>query len=439
MKKLAIYAITCLICLCCSVTMLLGQNSKPLPEWLDGTWLAAGEVYQILGPSVRILTDEGTTVTRGTLTIDANLRLIIDGNRSSVMLLPQEKTLVYYTNPSFHFPKYEDLQLPEEKASIIGTWVYDWGEEDSYSVTFTDKTITIKDNGRIVNSGKFFLDGVFVNVYWDRPNDSGQDSFMFDGSLCIEGGDCLVKKEERKSFNPKDYDWVKGEWFGKGEPYNYLYATRVIITDSYWQIANNEDAEPAQRVLQTEKRPYTIKLHHSSMGSAFGPVICDSEEEDIIWISDDKQTLWVEASQYESYPLQRVQQSLSPSVHNDMSDGVNGDLSFSRDDAPVPFQLAEVKPSFNGGDANEFSKWVNSQLIYPETAKKNGIQGRVKTQFIIDSDGSVINVKVLNGVDPSLDAEAVRVISGSPKWKPGEADGKPVRVSYTFPVIFQLR
>ena len=101
---------------------------------------------------------------------------------------------------------------------------------------------------------------------------------MFDGSLCIEGGDCLVKKEERKSFNPKDYDWVKGEWFGKGEPYNYLYATRVIITDSYWQIANNEDAEPAQRVLQTEKRPYTIKLHHSSMGSAFGPVICDSEE-----------------------------------------------------------------------------------------------------------------------------------------------------------------
>ena len=175
------------------------------------------------------------------------------------------------------------------------------------------------------------------------------------------------------------------------------------------------------------------------MGSAFGPVICDSEEEDIIWISDDKQTLWVEASQYESYPLQRVQQSLSPSVHNGMPDGVNGDLSFSRDDAPVPFQLAEVKPSFNGGDANEFSKWVNSQLIYPETAKKKGIQGRVKTQFIIDSDGRVINVKVLKGVDPSLDAEAVRVISGSPKWKPGELDGRPVPVSYTFPVIFQLR
>ena len=195
MKKIVLYVTACLISLGSSVTALSGQNSKSLPDWLDGTWLAAGEVYQILGPSIKILTDEGTTVSRGTVTIDSDFRLIINGIRTSVMLLPQEKTLVYYTNPDFHFPKYESLQLPEEQVSIIGTWVYDWDEDDSYSVTFTDKTITIKDNGRIVNSGKFFLDGVFVNVYWDKPNESEQDSFMFDGRLCIEGGDCLVKKE----------------------------------------------------------------------------------------------------------------------------------------------------------------------------------------------------------------------------------------------------
>ena len=85
----------------------------------------------------------------------------------------------------------------------------------------------------------------------------------------------------------------------------------------------------------------------------------------------------------------------------------------------IPFQLVEEKPSFNGGDANEFSKWVNSKLQYPEIAKENGVQGRVTLQFTVNPDGSVSNVKVLRGVDSSLDKEAVRVVSMSPKWKPG--------------------
>ena len=105
----------------------------------------------------------------------------------------------------------------------------------------------------------------------------------------------------------------------------------------------------------------------------------------------------------------------------------------------VPYQLIEVKPSFNGGDANEFAKWVNSQLIYPATQKKQGIQGRVILQFTIKADGSVADVHVINGVDSELDKEAVRVVSRSPKWKPGTSKGKPVDVLYTFPIIFQLR
>ena len=70
----------------------------------------------------------------------------------------------------------------------------------------------------------------------------------------------------------------------------------------------------------------------------------------------------------------------------------------------IPFQLVEEKPSFNGGDANEFSKWVNSKLQYPEIAKENGVQGRVTLQFTVNPDGSVSNVKVLRGVD-------------SPRWE----------------------
>ena len=105
----------------------------------------------------------------------------------------------------------------------------------------------------------------------------------------------------------------------------------------------------------------------------------------------------------------------------------------------IPFQLVETKPSFNGGDANEFSKWVNAKLVYPEIAKENGVQGRVTLQFTVEADGRVTNVKVLRGVDESLDKEAVRVVSSSPKWKPGKQRDRAVKVTYTFPVIFQLR
>ena len=105
----------------------------------------------------------------------------------------------------------------------------------------------------------------------------------------------------------------------------------------------------------------------------------------------------------------------------------------------IPFQLVEVKPSFNGGDANEFSKWVAQHLEYPEIAKENGVSGRVMLEFTVLPNGSVANVRVLRGVDPSLDAEAVRVVSNSPKWEPGKQRDRAVKVTYTFPVIFQLR
>ena len=105
----------------------------------------------------------------------------------------------------------------------------------------------------------------------------------------------------------------------------------------------------------------------------------------------------------------------------------------------IPFQLVEEKPSFQGGDANQFSKWVNQRLVYPEIAKENGVQGRVTLQFTVEKDGTVTKVKVLRGVDPSLDKEAVRVVSQSPKWKPGKQRDRAVPVTYTFPVIFQLR
>ena len=100
---------------------------------------------------------------------------------------------------------------------------------------------------------------------------------------------------------------------------------------------------------------------------------------------------------------------------------------------------ADVKPTFNGGDANEFAKWVYSQMKYPEECMKAGISGRISLSFIVDTDGKVRDVKVLRGAHEKLDAEAVRVLEMSPDWTPGrDENGKVVPVKYTFPVIFKL-
>ena len=122
------------------------------------------------------------------------------------------------------------------------------------------------------------------------------------------------------------------------------------------------------------------------------------------------------------------------------NENMNDDTDSVQDvDKPIDSSYVEIKPSFKGGDANEFSKWVNARLEYPEIAKEKGIQGRVTLQITIDTKGRLSDVKVLDGVSEELDKEAVRVVSKSPRWKPGIQRGRPVKVTYTFPVVFQLR
>ena len=107
---------------------------------------------------------------------------------------------------------------------------------------------------------------------------------------------------------------------------------------------------------------------------------------------------------------------------------------------PFDYGIKERKPSFNGGDANEFSKWVHEHKIYPAEAKEAGIEGRVYTQFTITKEGKLTNLKLLRGVHPLLDQEALRVIESAPQnWKPGlNYKGEPIDVNYTFPVLFSL-
>jgi protein TonB len=104
----------------------------------------------------------------------------------------------------------------------------------------------------------------------------------------------------------------------------------------------------------------------------------------------------------------------------------------------IPFAIVEEKPKFMGGDETEFTRWVFQNISYPDVAKENRIQGRVMVSFKVTAEGKVTDVKVLRGVDPSLDKEAVRVISMSPQWTPGKQRNKTVPVRFTFPVVFKL-
>ncbi len=102
------------------------------------------------------------------------------------------------------------------------------------------------------------------------------------------------------------------------------------------------------------------------------------------------------------------------------------------------FDVVEQMPMFPGGQG-ELLKWLSSNVKYPVVAQENGVQGRVVVSFVVERDGSITDVKVVRSVDPSLDKEAVRVVSSMPKWTPGKQNGSAVRVKYNVPVAFRLQ
>lgn len=102
------------------------------------------------------------------------------------------------------------------------------------------------------------------------------------------------------------------------------------------------------------------------------------------------------------------------------------------------YEVVEKMPEFPDGGMPGLMKYLSANIRYPEAAHKAGTQGRVTVQFVVGKDGCIGNVSILRGVDPALDAEAIRVIKMMPRWEPGTHKGKPVRVKYTVPVMFRL-
>ena len=133
-------------------------------------------------------------------------------------------------------------------------------------------------------------------------------------------------------------------------------------------------------------------------------------------------------------------------VYNGTTIEMAGGHLLRKADGPRHAELMEkknepdFKPTFRGHSdlSVSFSEWVNKNLKYPKDARDAHVEGAVKLQFTVGTNGGVQEVQILQGVYPSLDNEALRVIRSSPKWKPGIKDGKPVRVTYTYTINFIL-
>ena len=104
----------------------------------------------------------------------------------------------------------------------------------------------------------------------------------------------------------------------------------------------------------------------------------------------------------------------------------------------LPYTSVEAKPTFNGGDADSFVKYVQQNIKYPQNAIDNDIEGKVTVNFVVDANGKIKNAKVVKGVSPELDAEALRVVENAPAWAPAKQDGKNVPVTCSIPVTFKI-
>lgn len=181
-----------------------------------------------------------------------------------------------------------------------------------------------------------------------------------------------------------------------------------------------EMANDIQKIVAPPPPPPPPPMEQQAVIKYVAPVVVDSvkiEDQHQIMISDDQ---------------------VATTVNKDVVDVVEQKQQVVEvEKEEQVFVVVEEMPEFPGGE-KALRTYLATSVKYPTIAQENGIQGKVFVNFVVNKDGSVSNVKIARGVDPSIDAEALRVVSSLPRWKPGKQRGAPVRVSYTVPISFKL-
>ncbi len=199
-------------------------------------------------------------------------------------------------------------------------------------------------------------------------------------------------------------------------------------------VENSEDNEKAKVSAPVEEPKDRVADVGVTEGQVKKEFITKDED-----VSDDAATVETEA--------QEVVVVGYGSVENNYSAGSKkADKKSMQRSSPAPkinqeedvFYKLEEMPHFRGGGKDVFSQYIQEQIMYPSDAVEQEKEGQVIVEFTVTREGKVKNVKVVEGIYPSLDKEALRVVSASPEWSPGIQNGKPVDVRYKFAVKFSL-
>ncbi|MDR1742923.1 MAG: TonB family protein [Dysgonamonadaceae bacterium] len=192
-----------------------------------------------------------------------------------------------------------------------------------------------------------------------------------------------------------------------------------------------EEQVPEENIIKKEIAPPPPPL--KSTIQLVPPVIAKDEE-----VADDDKYKTQEEVQESNLQISVADVKGTDDKHGvDIADLEKNKVVVEEKKEEEIFTIVENQPEFPGGDAARV-KFLNDNIKYPVVAAENGIQGRVTCNFVVERDGSITDVQVVRGVDPSLDKEAVRVIKSMPKWIPGKQRGQPVRVRFTLPIQFRL-
>ena len=229
---------------------------------------------------------------------------------------------------------------------------------------------------------------------------------------------------EIKKSPKADLEGKKGVFFEIG----LTLALAVLLFAFEWKSSTEQVTPfqtPAEEQIEDEIIPITQQMLKPPPPPPPAPKLTD-----LIEIVED------ELSIDEELEIEDVEADVeNKNNYNFDYDGDSWGEEESEGEADI-FQVVEDMPQFPGGSVQ---KWIAKNVKYPMIAQENNIQGKVFVQFVIEKDGSVSDVKVARSVDTFLDKEAIRVVKAMPKWKPGKQRGKPVRVSYTVPINFQLQ
>jgi len=309
------------------------------------------------------------------------------------------------------------------------------------------ETLTLK---LLRNGTEYYSGYIYGNEYKHFGGTTDADLYLVKSEIekCIPNFQALLAKE--KEEEPEEYEFEDEEPSFFEKYWKYGLAAAVVILCIYfcsnWNSSSStleDDGEIGTDTLLVDSvtadsaAVYEEAVKKAEEAAKKAKEAAERAEKDKKAKEEVRpkhkeitQAANATSTQIKSNPIKESKESVKPAAKSESP-------AVTVESAKV-YDVVEEMPSFPGGPAKLF-EYLSQNIHYPLVAEENGVQGRVIVTFVVERDGSITDVRVVKSVDPSLDAEAKRVIRSMPRWKPGKQNGSAVRVKYTTPVTFRLQ